>query len=100
MLRDELRAALTGWPIGYGYYSATIGTDEAGELADYLIESSIAAALAETARPGQELRARVADIAEDLEIHSEEVGRGEGDLNELDLERYAAALRAALEDPR
>lgn len=36
--RDELAEEIAGWPIGSGYYSTSIGPDDARKIADDLIE--------------------------------------------------------------
>ena len=36
-LHEGIRDALSGWPIGSGYYSTAVGTDEASEMADAIM---------------------------------------------------------------
>ena len=53
--------ALSGWPIGHGYYSTQVATDEAQDMAELAVEA---------ARPTNEREAKVAalmDAADDLE---------------------------------
>jgi hypothetical protein len=40
-LRDQFRDVLSGWPIGRGYESITVGTDEARDMADAILQHLI-----------------------------------------------------------
>lgn len=46
-LRDEVRDGIAGWPIGSGYYGTTVGIDEAGDIADELLDGPLRLLIAE-----------------------------------------------------